>query len=477
MKNTRIIVASALFACSTAVLAHGYISAPASRNFLCQKGENSNCGPVQYEPQSVEGYSGFPAQGPADGQIASGGLAHGVRPDFSPLDEQTSSRWTKRSMQTGPNSFTWTYTAPHRARSWRYYITRTDWNANLKLGRASFDMVPFCVVDGGMNLPPAQVTHTCSVPQRSGYHVILGVWEVGDTPMSFYNVIDAMFPGDGTPVQPGTWSQRGSIIPSVDLKANDSVETRVFDAMGERRDLATRIVIANDNDGQRNMWSYLLASRINAEQSLLQAGQAGADGGFNPAPGTNAVFARSGSGITRVEVQVNKAPAQTGADVLVGGLNANYVFRNGQLAIDVNVTALGDQEVSLYVYDSKGATKGFATVNLNNSTQLLRLALTNLVAGPHQLVVKGLVKSTGQVLQKTYGLMLGSDSTTPGYDYVFPTSLNTYRAGTRVLQTKTGRTYQCRPFPYSGYCVQWSPGSPQFEPGVGSNWRDAWILQ
>jgi len=61
------------------------------------------------------------------------------------------------------------------------------------------------------------------------------------------------------------------------------------------------------------------------------------------------------------------------------------------------------------------------------------------------------------------------------YDYSFPDGLRSYVAGTRVLQAKTGRIYQCRPFPPSGYCTQWSAGSTHYEPGVGSHWQDAWI--
>jgi chitin-binding protein len=38
------------------------------------------------------------------------------------------------------------------------------------------------------------VTHTCNVPVRHGYQIILGVWEIGDTSNSFYNVVDVKFP-------------------------------------------------------------------------------------------------------------------------------------------------------------------------------------------------------------------------------------------------------------------------------------------
>src|SRR3712207_622778 len=52
---------------------HGYTDSPISRQKLCANGTVSNCGNIQWEPQSVEGLKGFPAAGPADGKICAGG--------------------------------------------------------------------------------------------------------------------------------------------------------------------------------------------------------------------------------------------------------------------------------------------------------------------------------------------------------------------------------------------------------------------
>ena len=60
------------------------------------------------------------------------------------------------------------------------------------------------------------------------------------------------------------------------------------------------------------------------------------------------------------------------------------------------------------------------------------------------------------------------------YDFVFPASLGSYKAGTRVLQSKDGKVYTCKPFPYSGWCSQWAATATHYEPGVGSAWQDAW---
>lgn len=79
------------------VMAHGYVESPISRAAACQQSINRECGPVQYEPQSVEyvpqmtsagGVSAFPEGGPKDGQIASGGVSR-----FSQLDLYGVDQW------------------------------------------------------------------------------------------------------------------------------------------------------------------------------------------------------------------------------------------------------------------------------------------------------------------------------------------------------------------------------------------------
>lgn len=54
---------------------HGYTDLPISRQKLCQNGTVTNCGDIQWEPQSVEAPRSFPVSGPADGQICNGGVS------------------------------------------------------------------------------------------------------------------------------------------------------------------------------------------------------------------------------------------------------------------------------------------------------------------------------------------------------------------------------------------------------------------
>ncbi|RAL25790.1 lytic polysaccharide monooxygenase [Thermoflavimicrobium daqui] len=174
--------------------AHGYIESPASRSYLCKTGQNKNCGQIQWEPQSVEGPGSFPQSGPADGQITGAGR-------YPELYAQTTDRWSKVNITGGKNTFKWYLTAPHSTKEWKYYITKKGWNPNKPLARADLDPV-FCYYYDGGKRPPNTVTHECNVPtDRSGYHLILGVWEIADTGNAFYQVIDANLINGSSSVQ------------------------------------------------------------------------------------------------------------------------------------------------------------------------------------------------------------------------------------------------------------------------------------
>ncbi|ANH11678.1 TPA: lytic polysaccharide monooxygenase [Legionella pneumophila] len=58
-------------------------------------------------------------------------------------------------------------------------------------------------------------------------------------------------------------------------------------------------------------------------------------------------------------------------------------------------------------------------------------------------------------------------------DVIYPDGISTYKAGTIVLGRLDRKYYQCKPWPYSGWCSQ---APAYYEPGVGLAWREAWIL-
>ncbi|CAA0116842.1 Chitin-binding protein CbpD [BD1-7 clade bacterium] len=57
------------------------------------------------------------------------------------------------------------------------------------------------------------------------------------------------------------------------------------------------------------------------------------------------------------------------------------------------------------------------------------------------------------------------------YDHEYPAGIGSYGPATRVLASD-GQTYECKPFPYSGWCNQ---APTHYAPATGLNWQDAWI--
>ncbi|MFJ3700835.1 MULTISPECIES: lytic polysaccharide monooxygenase [Streptomyces] len=169
---------------------HGYTDSPISRQKLCANGTVANCGNIQWEPQSVEGPKGFPAAGPADGKICSGGNSQ-----FAQLDDPRGGAWPATKVTAGQGySFRWQFTARHSTSDFRYYITKNGWDSSKPLTRAALESQPFMTVPYGNQQPPATLTHQGSMPtQKTGKHIVLAVWNVADTTNAFYACSDVQF--------------------------------------------------------------------------------------------------------------------------------------------------------------------------------------------------------------------------------------------------------------------------------------------
>ncbi|MBD5785988.1 lytic polysaccharide monooxygenase [Cellulosimicrobium terreum] len=146
--------------------AHGWITSPPSRQDNCAKGATSfDCGPITYEPQSVEA--------PKGSKQCSGGSG------FNILDD-SSKPWPRT--QTGSTvTFQWKLTAAHNTSTWEYFV----------------DGVLFRTYDQGGAQPPSNISHTLTnLPE--GNHTILARWNVSNTAMAFYNCVDIKVGAGGT---------------------------------------------------------------------------------------------------------------------------------------------------------------------------------------------------------------------------------------------------------------------------------------
>jgi chitin-binding protein len=168
---------------------HGYTTAPISRAKLCANGTVTNCGAIQWEPQSTEGPKGFPVGGPPDEQLCSAGAQR-----FAELDDPRGGSWPATRVSSGQEyTFRWHLTAAHSTTAFEYYITKPGWNPNSKLTRSALELTPFLTVPMNGARPATEVSHPGRLPNRTGRHLILAVWTINDTANAFYQCSDVQF--------------------------------------------------------------------------------------------------------------------------------------------------------------------------------------------------------------------------------------------------------------------------------------------
>ncbi|MCB5906957.1 lytic polysaccharide monooxygenase auxiliary activity family 9 protein [Streptomyces pinistramenti] len=143
--------------------AHGYISSPPSRQAQCAAG-TVECGPIKWEPQSVEGPKGLTS--------CSGGNSQ-----FADLDDD--SKGWKVTPVGSSTSFNWRLTARHATSTWQYFV------GGNKI--AEFN-------DNGAT-PGSTVTHQVNFGGLSGKQKVLAVWNIADTANAFYACVDVNIGG------------------------------------------------------------------------------------------------------------------------------------------------------------------------------------------------------------------------------------------------------------------------------------------
>jgi len=225
------ILLSLLFSANT--FAHGLMESPASRNWICgavTKPDQVDNGTAQtpicgeaFAVNPIAGYSfmsvlthnlGRASVTPLPDNVCSFGSETwkgAVTPWDMPID------WPTNPMTSGEQTITWNISwGPHfdDTAEFRYWITKPDFvfSKTKALTWDDFESTPFCVLNYEDSTPlanpnvvsdkAAQKFHTkCTVPARSGHHVIYGEW--GRKPPTlerFHGCIDGAFGGVVNPV-------------------------------------------------------------------------------------------------------------------------------------------------------------------------------------------------------------------------------------------------------------------------------------
>ena len=211
---------------SASSFAHGLMESPASRNWICgavTKPDQVDNGTAQtpicgeaFAVNPIAGYSfmsvlshdlGRASVTPLPSNVCSFGSETwkgAVTPWDMPID------WPTNPMTSGEQTITWNISwGPHfdDTAEFRYWITKPDFvfSKTKALTWDDFESTPFCVLNYEDSTPlanpnviadkAAQKFHTkCTVPARSGHHVIYGEW--GRKPPTlerFHGCIDGAF--------------------------------------------------------------------------------------------------------------------------------------------------------------------------------------------------------------------------------------------------------------------------------------------
>lgn len=188
-------------AASQLASAHGTITSPESRIWNCkEQGQNPSsaaCAAAIAESgtQQIYDWNGI-RQGAADGQhetvVPDGQLCSGGDPGTFGGMDLARTDWEATPV-AGSQTFTWYNSAPHKSLYYRYYITKSSYDPSQPLTWDDLEYLMETDPKPGETYP----SHTVSLPNRSGKHVVYAVWQRSDSPEAFYACVDVVFNGDG----------------------------------------------------------------------------------------------------------------------------------------------------------------------------------------------------------------------------------------------------------------------------------------
>ncbi|MCW7537957.1 lytic polysaccharide monooxygenase [Aquabacterium sp. A7-Y] len=224
-------LAAAAWSACGAASAHGLIQDPPSRNWFCgavTKPDHS--GSAAQHPECAQAFASDPSGGynfmsvltHTRGRTAATPLPKNVcgfdseswKGGATPWD--TAMNWPTSKMSAGRNKITWNILwGPHfdDTEEFRYWITKPGFvfSPNKPLAWSDFEPAPFCTLKYNDKNPTANPDvvaakgthqfHTyCTVPARSGRHVIYGEWgRLPPTLERFHGCADVVFDASGTP--------------------------------------------------------------------------------------------------------------------------------------------------------------------------------------------------------------------------------------------------------------------------------------
>ncbi|MGL5102847.1 MAG: lytic polysaccharide monooxygenase [Plesiomonas sp.] len=505
---------------SAHVNAHGYMVSPQDYAYSCSEGTTSGqelCnGTVSQQKNEINqgDAAGDHKKVLMDGKIcsASKGGAYGV------LDVPSSQRHTTKLKRDKDGKIEIQYipTAAHKTWYWDYFVTRDGFNPDTDtLTWADLERID--VINAKGDAPNGGVwgqMHTQKIKwpaDKTGKRILFQVWQrpnpshknheelgappsnIWDSSEAFYscaNVIVDTGEGGGTepPVVENPWQNSepfASASTAVDI--GYTVVARLMNKGSEQFKIPLKITAENILN---NKWKIELAEKINKHTSaskFAQVGEVNSDYQVtlnNTDPTQNYIHFTGKEWTHLIESHNNETP-EIAFSMNWTNHKETYEFAANQpLSVPFSLSVT-EQVRLIGKYNYTAVVKEVGVANQEPIQVLQGLVPDNgvseniTVKKPGTYSVNVTVtneKGKSESNMYSFGVVVNNTPPVTGdFDYVFPDGLKSYVAGTKVKGTD-GNIYECKPWPYSGYCQQWTSSSNAYEPGVGFAWEQAWTL-
>ena len=371
--------------------AHGALSYPESRQWMCSSGASPNKGTpwnggdnpackavADAGDQAIFTDWSSIAQGAAGGKISkwgegntlqahkniigTGPICSGGQSKYDGLNS-TSFGWeaqaTKINVNDQSKKFTYAVSAPHKTYGDGYvdiYITNDKWHVGQKITFDDLNPTPIChykSVNGKSPMQTGETSNgepsrfedfTCEIPKTTspGNHVLFAIWQRNDSDEAFYSCSDVDIV-NGTPVETSwdsfTNTKGETKLPNYTSSTLNNGDIITFTEKLNGVEHNAKITITNTNI---DTWQYTLATQINGISDEIQVGLDTENGTVNPNQNNNYVYIKHGisTGDSDWSMNLETPPSpppvtDTFENVLASGRDSNMLY-------DINTLKVGD---------------------------------------------------------------------------------------------------------------------------------------
>ncbi|MEU9917555.1 lytic polysaccharide monooxygenase [Streptomyces sp. NPDC051001] len=161
------------------------------------------------------------ANGRHQSLIPDGKLCSANSDEFKGLDLARAD-WPTTSVSSGPYTFKYRVTAPHKG-TFKVYVTKEGYDPAQPLAWDDLDLDHPVATATDPTATGGYYTFSGTLPERSGAQVLYGIWQRSDSPEAFYSCSDVTFGGSGGSA--GAGSESGvSPAPSASAPSEEQIE-------------------------------------------------------------------------------------------------------------------------------------------------------------------------------------------------------------------------------------------------------------